>query len=249
MNVVAAAGFAVMVVGLGLGATTQVSSTTAWAALWFIVAGSGLGCALPAAMNAALGALSPQRAGVGSGLIMACRQVGAAIGVAILGTVLNGDYRRHVSVLGLPAPVARTVRSGVGAGAAVAARLGDAELGRSVRVAFVSSLDAMLWVCAGIAVAATVLALVLLPGRRASTGSQVDEVVIEDVGTAVTLMANSPALSPPSVGDVVLPDATSSVHCASWATKTVPDTVTVVEVEPVPAAVRGADPVSMFDSV
>jgi hypothetical protein len=36
---------------------------------------------------------------------------------------------------------------------------------QAVRVAFVDALDVMLWVCAGIALAAALLALAFLPGR------------------------------------------------------------------------------------
>jgi Na+/melibiose symporter-like transporter len=160
VNLVVAIGFAFMAVGLFLGSTTRVSSGTWWAVFWFIICGFGLGFSLPATMNAALGALSPERAGTGSGLIMACRQVGATIGVALLGNVLNSEYRDRVDVAHLPALAAQAVRKGVATGMAAARQLGDVALGHSVRSAFVTSLDVMLCVCAGIAVGAMALALV-----------------------------------------------------------------------------------------
>ena len=95
-NLVVAIGFAFMAVGLFLGATTKVGSGTGWAVFWFVICGFGLGFSLPATMNAALGALSTERAGTGAGLIMACRQVGATIGVALLGNILNSEYRDRV---------------------------------------------------------------------------------------------------------------------------------------------------------
>jgi len=49
-----------------------------------------------------------------------------------------------------------------------ARQLGDAALGRSVRSAFVTSLDVMLCVCGAIAVGAMVLALFFLPRHRRS---------------------------------------------------------------------------------
>ena len=45
-----------------MGALTTVSSGYGFAALWVILVGAGLGFALPAAMNAALGALRPNTA-------------------------------------------------------------------------------------------------------------------------------------------------------------------------------------------
>ena len=162
-NLVVAIGFAFMAAGLFLGATTKVASGTGWAVLWFAVCGAGLGFALPATMNAAIGALAPERAGTGSGLIMACRQVGATIGVALLGNIMNSEYRDRVDVAHLPAPIAEAVRNGVATGMQVARRLGDGTLARSVRSAFVASLDVMLCVCGAIAVGAMLLALFFLP--------------------------------------------------------------------------------------
>jgi len=167
-NIVVGIGFAVMAGGLLIGAATAVGSGTGRAALWFAISGFGLGFVLPASMNAALGALAPERAGIGSGLIMACRQVGATIGVALLGTVMNSVYRRHVGVGGLPASVAQVVRQGVAGGMSVARQLSDTVLAASVRSAFVNALDVMLLVCAGIAIAAMALALLFLPRREAT---------------------------------------------------------------------------------
>ncbi len=175
-NLVVAIGFAFMAVGLFLGATTKVGSGTGWAVFWFVICGFGLGFSLPATMNAALGALSIERAGTGAGLIMACRQVGATIGVALLGNILNSEYRDRVNVAHLPASVAQAVRKGVATGMEAARQLGDAALGRSVRFAFVTSLDVMLCVCGAIAVGAMALALFFLPRRHADAPTPVPTV-------------------------------------------------------------------------
>ena len=113
-------GFAIMAMTLGFGATTTVTSGTGFAAAWFAAFGLGLGLAMPQTMNAALSALSAERSGSGSALISAMRQVGATIGVAVLGTVLASVYRSHLVVTGLPAAVAAAAKSGVVAGVVVA---------------------------------------------------------------------------------------------------------------------------------
>jgi MFS transporter, DHA2 family, multidrug resistance protein len=158
-------GFAVMAASLAAGAFTTISSGTGYGAAWFAAAGVGLGLAIPAAMNAALGALSVERSGAGSALITALRQVGAALGAAILGTVLSSAYQARLDLAGLPASAASTVRSGVSGGVEVARGLGSAPLLHSVESAFVHGLDVMLWCCAGIALAAALLALAFLPRR------------------------------------------------------------------------------------
>jgi EmrB/QacA subfamily drug resistance transporter len=158
-------GFALMAAGLAAGATTTTTSSTGFAAAWFAVFGFGLGLAMPQTMNAALSALSAERSGSGSAVISAMRQVGATIGVAVLGTVLGSVYSAHLDVTGLPAAAAAAAKSSVVAGVQVAHALGSAALLDSVRTAFVQGMDTMLWVCGGIALASAVLALLFLPRR------------------------------------------------------------------------------------
>jgi EmrB/QacA subfamily drug resistance transporter len=169
-KVLVAAGFAVMAAALAVGAGTTITSGSGFGATWFAVTGLGLGIAMPTALNAALGALSPARSGSGSALITALRQVGATIGVAVLGTVLNSVYRSGLSVAGLSASAAAAARSSVAGGAAVAHAAGSAPLLHAVGVSYVHGMDVMLWVCAAIAAASALLGLVFLP-RWAPAGA------------------------------------------------------------------------------
>jgi DHA2 family multidrug resistance protein-like MFS transporter len=127
-----------------------------------------MGVALATASAAALGALSAERAGVGSAVIQAANKVGAPIAAALLGSVLNATYRGQLDLAGVPGPVAAAVRDSVFAGVEAARRLGSLSLQGSVRAAFVDGMDVMLWVCAAIAVAGVALALIFLPGRAAA---------------------------------------------------------------------------------
>jgi MFS transporter, DHA2 family, multidrug resistance protein len=164
-KILVAIGFAIMAAALAIGAATTVASSTAFAATWFAITGLGLGVAMPTALNAALGALSPARSGSGSALITAMRQVGGTIGVAVLGTILATVYRSHLHLAGLPAAAAHAVRESVAGGVATAQAAGSAPLLAGVRLAYVHGMDVMLWVCAGIAIASALLALAFLPGR------------------------------------------------------------------------------------
>ncbi|MFG1908567.1 DHA2 family efflux MFS transporter permease subunit [Kribbella sp. NPDC048928] len=170
-RIVVMAGFVVMAVGFGVGAFTELGTGYGYTAIWFVVVGFGLGCSMPQAMNAALGVLDPERAGTGSGLLQAFRQVGGTVGVAVLGTVLNSVYRHNVDTGGLPAQVVDAVEKSLGGGLAVAAKTGSPELLANVRDAFLSSLNTTMWVSAGIAVVGAVLAAVLMP-KRAEKASQ-----------------------------------------------------------------------------
>ncbi|MFD7159972.1 DHA2 family efflux MFS transporter permease subunit [Kribbella sp. NPDC059898] len=171
-------GCVVMAAGFVLGAFTDLGTGYGYTAIWFVVVGFGLGCSMPQAMNAALGVLDPERAGTGSGLLQAFRQVGGTVGVAVLGTVLNSVYRHNVDTTGLPAQVADAAQRSLAGGLAVAAKTGSAGLASSVRDAFLTSLNTTMWVSGGIAVAGAVLAATLMPKRKAARPQEDGQPVI-----------------------------------------------------------------------
>ena len=137
---------------------------------------------MPAAMNAAIGALSAERSGSGTALITAMRQVGATIGVAVLGTIINDAYRGGLHLAGLPSAAAGAVRASIGQAVQVAHAANSAALLGSVQRAYVHGLDVMLWVCAGIALASALLALLFLPRRVAGTSQDSPSPVLEAPG-------------------------------------------------------------------
>jgi MFS transporter, DHA2 family, multidrug resistance protein len=158
-------GFLLAAAALGTAATTAVSTGYGFAAAWIAVLGLGVGLALPAAMSAALGALTAERAGAGSGLMQALRQVGGTIGVAVLGTVVSSGYRDNVPAGHLPPAVLRSARDSVSAGVAVARRLHDSGLLHAVLAAFVHGMDHALTVSCALVLAGAVLAALFMPGR------------------------------------------------------------------------------------
>jgi MFS transporter, DHA2 family, multidrug resistance protein len=160
---VGAGGFAIMAIALAAGTATSAASGAGFISVWFAATGFGLGMAMPTMLNAALSALEPERSGSGSALMTAMRQVGATIGVAVLGTVLNSVYRSKLTVTGRPADVVTATRSSVGTGVAVAQHVHSPLLLAAVRTAYASGVDVMLWVCAAIAITAAALAALFLP--------------------------------------------------------------------------------------
>ncbi len=171
-KVTVAAGFALIAAGLITGTFTSAVSGYGFAAMWITVLGAGLGFALPAAMDAAIGQLSAERSGVGSALITAVRTVGGTFGVAVLGSVLNSAYRARLPLPGVPAAGADVIRKSVMAGVAVAHKLSSPPLLNLVRGAFVHGMDAVLWACGGIGLAGMLLALIFLPWRITTAGPQ-----------------------------------------------------------------------------
>jgi len=163
ITVCAALGFAVLTVGLVLGATMTTASGEGFIATWSAIAGLGFGLALATAASAALVDVPKENAGVGSAVMQAVQKTGAPLASAVLGSVLIASYRAQLDLAGLPPAAANVVRSSVFAGLAVANKVGSAPLAEQVRSAFTHGIDSMLWVSAGLAVVGVILALAFLP--------------------------------------------------------------------------------------
>ncbi|GHJ35322.1 MFS transporter [Streptomyces sp. TS71-3] len=145
----------------GVGATPTGYGFTA---LWLSVAGLGAGFTVVPAMDAALGALPADRAGSGSGLMLTLRQMGSALGIALLGSLLAGAFRDRLDVTGLPAPAAGQAGESVVAAHLVAARAGAERLAASADAAYVHGMNLVLLVCGGVALVTALLAAALLTG-------------------------------------------------------------------------------------
>jgi hypothetical protein len=148
-----------------LGAFTHAGAATGFAATWLAIAGVGTGMALPPSLNAALSRLTGERAGAGSALITAVRQIGATFGVAVLGSILNAAYRNRLELGNLPGATAGAIKDNVSAGVQIAHQLASADLLAMVNAAFLHGMDLLLACSGAIAAASAALALAILPGR------------------------------------------------------------------------------------
>jgi DHA2 family multidrug resistance protein-like MFS transporter len=171
-KIAVAAGFGLLVVGLFLGAATSVGSSGVFVAVWMTIVGAGMGLALATSTSAALVELSPDRSGVGTGVVEAIDEIGGPLGIAILGSVVSAGYLAHLNLSSLSGPAASAVRQSVFRGVAVAEQLHLPSLLTSVQTAFVSGMNTALLVSAGIALAGAVLSLLYLPSTNASTNNQ-----------------------------------------------------------------------------
>ncbi|MFF4251432.1 DHA2 family efflux MFS transporter permease subunit [Streptomyces sp. NPDC001663] len=149
-----------------LGSRTTIDSGYGFTALWLSVTGLGFGFSLMPAMSGALGALPRDRAGSGSGLLMTLRQVGGAIGIALLGSLLASTFRDRLDVTGLPAKVADTAGDSVVAAHIVAEKAHSAQLAASANSAYVHGMGLVLLVCGAAALVSALLAAAFLPGTQ-----------------------------------------------------------------------------------
>src|SRR5215469_1427696 len=100
-----AVGWGCLIAAAGvIGMSQQRTSTPfAWAAACYILVGVGFGLMVPAGSSAAMAGVPPGSSGIGSGLFNACRQIGTAVGLAILGSVgssvILASWRRRAGDL------------------------------------------------------------------------------------------------------------------------------------------------------
>jgi hypothetical protein len=117
-----------------------------------------------------MGSLPRAKAGVGSAVNDTTRQVGGALGVAIIGSLLSTAYgsSMEAATQGLPAPAGDAARDSVGGALGVAAQLGPqrALLADTARAAFVDAMGTSVLVAAGFALAGALVALLFLPARE-----------------------------------------------------------------------------------
>ncbi|MFD5540545.1 MFS transporter [Streptomyces sp. NPDC127079] len=100
-------GAGLALIGLGLlGASTVGAATPYWTyACWLLVVSAGTGLSMPALTLGVVTSLPPHQAGLGSGLGTTARETGAALGVAVTGTVLSA----HTDLATGMGPALRTV--------------------------------------------------------------------------------------------------------------------------------------------
>lgn len=135
--------------------------------------GFGIGLTMSPATTAIMNSLPPNRAGIGSAMNDTTRQLGGALGVAILGALMNGIYRSDVGILagqsGLAGGVMDSI-SGSVQSAMVAARGLAPELANLVEVtsqqAFVNGMKEAFLVASIAMVFAAVMAMIILPNKE-----------------------------------------------------------------------------------
>jgi EmrB/QacA subfamily drug resistance transporter len=165
-------GTGLLIVSAGLGLLSTVSTTSGYplVAESLVVLGVGMGLTMAPATESIMGSLPRAKAGVGSAMNDTTRQVGGALGVAVLGSVLSSSYASAIAPAlgGLGASAAMLAGDSVGGATAVAAEAGG-NAGRALleaaHTAFASSMGEALLIGAGVAAAGAVVTLAFLPAH------------------------------------------------------------------------------------
>ena len=168
--VIMAGGFVVSVVGFLLISRVEPSD-----GLWFLLLAAGLVsgglvAVLSLITDYVVGVAPAERAGSVAGLVETSSELGGALGMALLGSVLAAVYRVQVDQLlpaGLPAEAGQTLAGAVAVSAQLPGAIGEEVLDAG-RAAYTSAMHAACLTAAGVLVVAIVVTLVLLRGADAS---------------------------------------------------------------------------------
>jgi EmrB/QacA subfamily drug resistance transporter len=139
---------------------------------WFFLLALSMGWVMAPATEAVVGAVPAARSGVASAMNTVARMVSGALGVAVIGSLVNSVYEHDLErdVAGLPAPAREAAGESIGAAGAVAAQLpGDAgpALMAGAADAFTGAMGTGMIVAGAMSVAAAVLVARVLPGKPA----------------------------------------------------------------------------------
>ena len=133
----------------------DISTPYVFLAVALLVMGAGAGMVMPPSTSSIMSTLPLGKAGVGSAVNDTTREIGAALGVGIMGSVLASQYTASLkgSVAGLPAAARRVANTGVGQALQVAKQLpgeAGARLTIASRHAFIDGMQVSLWVAAAL---------------------------------------------------------------------------------------------------
>lgn len=153
-----------------------------------MVVGAGLGLSMTPGTAAITGSLPPEDQGVASALNDSVREIGASVGIALMGSVLSAAYTSGVgdAASQLPGEVAHHVEEGIFGARAVSEQMiaganGDPQMAglgeqllHTAQQAFVDGWSKTMWISAGIAAVAAIGAAVLAPTKSREAEFRVD---------------------------------------------------------------------------
>jgi EmrB/QacA subfamily drug resistance transporter len=171
-KVVVAFGMGAVAIGMFLFAQTTVGGSYADVFPAFMIIGFGTALVMAPTTESIMGSVPREEAGVASGTNSASLQLGGALGVAVLGSLLNTRYQNRLAAAlnhyPVPTAAARFMTGSLGGAIAVANHIGGS-VGRALvgvaNSAFVSGMDLAFTIGAASAVVGTILVIALLPAR------------------------------------------------------------------------------------
>jgi len=193
------AGMALMGLGLLDLSTAGVHTTYPPLALAVAVMGAGMGLVMAPASTTIMTAVPAHQAGAGSAVNDTIREVGGALGVAVVGSLAAALYRSRLgNVLAVhhaPAVVVKLATGSIAAADAVGSRVGGAsggELVAAAHQAFTTAMSTGMRVAAAVALAGAAASMVVLRRHGATTAAHSvsdDVALLTEAESALALQA------------------------------------------------------------
>lgn len=181
-------GIGMVLIGIGVLLLRLVGPGSGWQALLpgLVVLGAGVGLGTPVLVSATLSTVPARRAGMASGAVNTFRQLGMALGIAVLGTVYSARMADVVRATpGVPHPDAVAAGLSRGGAASIISAVPEPVRARFVALAhaaFAAGLDRVFLLAGGAAVLCGLLVLVVVRATRA-----------DDPEPAAPVLAEQPA--------------------------------------------------------
>ena len=157
---------------LMLTAMTPVTSYT-FIAAGVAIMGAGMGLIMAPAGESIMSVLPPEQAGAGSAVNDTVQELGASLGIAVIGSIMASSFRHGLDASSLPAPVVAAARSSIAAADATAAHAGPfaPQVLQVAHQSFTTAMTTGFTVAGIIAVAGAIVVGVALPKRAATAGA------------------------------------------------------------------------------
>ncbi len=154
-------------VGLALAALTLLSESTGYPLLGtaLLVVGVGAGFSFTVTADVILSSVPKDQAGAAAAVSETAYELGAALGIALLGSIVTGVYRDFHGPAGTPAQAHESLGGAVESTAGLPAHTAEAVLS-SARAAFVDGLALAAGAGAAVLLATAVAAWFLLRGQK-----------------------------------------------------------------------------------
>jgi EmrB/QacA subfamily drug resistance transporter len=169
-RVIVSGGLVVAAAGLGIvAATSTLTSSYWWFALGLVVQALGMGLTTAPSTGAIMRSLPLHKAGVGSAVNDTTRELGGALGVAVLGSLVASHFRSSFgdAIIGLPARATHSLAEALQHAGVVGGAEGS-NVAHAARDAYTSAFASTLWIAMSVLlVAAGLVAWLLRPKATA----------------------------------------------------------------------------------
>ncbi len=176
-RIVVASGLTITGIGIAmLAITSSVTSSYGWFAVSVIVQALGMGITTAPSTGAIMRSLPLHKAGVGSAVNDTTRELGGALGVAVMGSLVASHFRSSMQgvINGLPEKATHSLADALQSAASAGGARGGA-IAAVAKTSYIDAFNSTLWVAAVVVVIASGLVFwVLRPKATAKSDAIVD---------------------------------------------------------------------------